>query len=97
MYRQGDLLFVKTNELPKECIVVEDGIIARGEITGHTHKIRDGRKAALLVAMNVAYIHALKECEIDHQEHDVIILPPGDWKVIRQREYTPEGWRRVAD
>ena len=99
MYRQGDLLFVPTdeNEIDKNATEDKTGIIARGESTGHMHRIRAGQQAALLVAASILYIRAFRETAIDHQEHDTIVLPPGDWKVIRQREYIPEGWRQVAD
>lgn len=39
----------------------------------------------------------LNECHITHQEHDTVILPAGNYKVIRQREYHPEAIRNVLD
>jgi len=97
MIRQGDLLFVKTDEIPQEAKEDKTGIIARGEATGHTHRIRPGQQAALLIAAGMAYINAMRECAIDHQEHSTVVLPPGEWEVKRQREYVPDGWRMVAD
>ena len=35
--------------------------------------------------------------EVTHQEHDTISLPQGKYKIIRQREYSPEAIRNVAD
>jgi hypothetical protein len=32
-----------------------------------------------------------------HDEHDTITLPPGDYEVVRQREYQPEAPQWVAD
>jgi hypothetical protein len=32
-----------------------------------------------------------------HEEHDPIRIPPGAYRVVRQREYEPRGWRAVAD
>ena len=32
-----------------------------------------------------------------HEEHQAIILPPGDFIVRNQREYSPESLRFVAD
>ncbi|MGI9570105.1 MAG: hypothetical protein ACR2PH_10310, partial [Desulfobulbia bacterium] len=32
-----------------------------------------------------------------HDTHAPISFPPGNYRVIRQREHTPEGYRRVAD
>lgn len=97
MKRQGDLLFVNVNEIPSGSVVKEDGVIAEGEVTGHKHRISDSTKATLLMVGLVAYVKALQETEIIHEEHGTVTLPPGDWQVIRQREYEPAGWRQVAD
>jgi len=97
MCRQGDLLFKRIKKIPEEAKEKRDGIIAEGETTGHKHQLRPGTQAALLVAANVAYIHAIHQAYVDHQEHETIDLPPGDYCVKRQREFTPEGWRQVAD
>jgi hypothetical protein len=97
MYRQGDLLFVKSETpVPPDAMVVEDGVIARGESTGHTHRI--ATKAAILyILARQMYIEAKKRIEIKHEEHKPVVLPPGVWKVQRQREYEPNGWRQVQD
>ena len=29
--------------------------------------------------------------------HETIRLTPGKWEIRRQREWSPEGWRRVED
>jgi hypothetical protein len=34
---------------------------------------------------------------LEHDEHDAIHLPPGNYQVVRQREYTPEAIINVAD
>jgi hypothetical protein len=96
--RQGDLLFVRVEEvLKKDATAVQDGILARGEATGHTHKLRaDARNRAVRVAQAL-YVLAAVQAHIDHQEHATVILPPGTWQVKRQREYRPGGWVQVAD
>lgn len=95
MVRQGDLLFVR-GEVPKDAREIADGVLARGEATGHTHRVRPGTAVALLAA-GLAYVRALQEASVDHEEHATVILPPGEWAVRRQREYRPDGWRQVAD
>ena len=97
MYRQGDILFVEAEEIPEEREHQPDGIVARGEVTGHMHRITPRSKAALYLCAAISYIHAQQETEIVHEEHDTINLPIGNYKVIRQQEYTPEGWRQVED
>ena len=32
-----------------------------------------------------------------HDTHESIEVQPGTYRIRRQREYTPEGWRRVED
>jgi len=95
MLRQGDLLFVPCDGIPSDAKVVADNVVARGETTGHTHRVRAG--AVVLMAGMVQYIRALQEAFVDHEEHATVILPTGDWLVKRQREYQPDGWRQVAD
>ena len=98
MYRQGDLLFCKVESIPSDVKVSKNGVIARGEVTGHTHRLSDGAKAVLLFSTNaVAYIRALEKTEVVHDEHGSIFLPAGEYAVKRQREYRPNGWVQVAD
>ena len=97
MIRQGDLLFVSIEEIEASATEDTSGILARGEATGHTHMIRPGQRAAMMVAAGIVYINAMQECAVDHQEHKTVMLPSGKWRVNRQREYIPDGWRQVAD
>jgi hypothetical protein len=97
-HRQGDLLFVKVDSIPLDAKAVQDGIIARGESTGHMHRLIHGSKAALMVAAGIQYIMAMQEeINVVHEEHGMVVLPMGNWKVKRQREYRPDGWIRVTD
>jgi len=96
MIRQGDLFFIPCKNIPLEAIVQQDGIIARGEVTGHTHRISTG-KAFLMLCAGIAYVRAETEALIGHEEHKPVTLPPGNWLVKRQREYQPQGWRQIAD
>lgn len=104
MYRQGDVLIVPIKLLPKnlEPVAREQGrvVLAHGEVTGHAHAIKD-QKAALFrdpkltaIFMNVS---ADGPVALEHEEHATIHIPPGNYQVIRQREYSPEAIRNVAD
>jgi len=98
IYWQGDIVFVPVDGLPKEeKTEVKDRILARGEITGHTHAVRQGAEAMVYMMGTQMYLHALRPVEIDHQEHGTITLPIGYFKIQRQAEYTPRGLRTVAD
>lgn len=102
--RQGDVLIVSTDGIPAGATPVarEDGrlILAHGEVTGHAHVV-DSDTALFLATdldeMADRYLKIEQECQVVHDEHEPITLPPGDYIVRRQREYAPEAIRNVAD
>lgn len=107
MYAQGDILFVKRDTLPGgDTTVISSGVIATGESSGHTHRIKPGQQAVLKAIAGALYLEALRESIIEHVvlpsetptgDHDSIVLPPGNWEVRRQREWVPEGYRQIQD
>jgi len=111
MYRQGDLLFVQIGNLEalveqngdlNKKKVVEDGILARGEATGHAHRIASedlalGKAKVFSDGPQRLIIEAYEQVRVTHEEHGPITLPAGQYEVRRQREYTPEAVRPVYD
>jgi hypothetical protein len=104
MFRQGDVLIVPIAKLPAglEPVERERGrlVLAYGEVTGHAHAIRDKRAALFRdpkLAAIFMHVSGDEPVALDHQEHDTIHIPPGDYQIIRQREYTPDAIRNVAD
>lgn len=94
MYRQGDLLIIKINEIPQGVRIIEDSVILRGEATGHAHKLEGG----LVMSNGQIYLKVDNEADIVHEEHATIHLKSGNYAVIRQREYvSKEEERYVAD
>lgn len=96
MYRQGDLLIQRVNNAGRSQYAqpIADGIIERGEATGHAHRLELGE------AWNDrgnTFITSTGAAQLVHEEHDTIVLPEGSYRVLRQREFTPEGERRVHD
>lgn len=93
MYRQGDILIIKTEidqydlERANE---KEDGIVAEGSITGHHHKVVCGKVFRKRRDWHgcIGFINAYPGCKIVHDEHGTIDLPEGQYKVIKQREVT---------
>lgn len=103
--RQGDVLIVATNTIPDGLNPMprENGriVLAHGEVTGHAHAI-DSALVTLFAPADLdemadRFLRVEQECEVVHDEHDTITLPPGDYVIRRQREYTPEAVRQVAD
>lgn len=104
MYRQGDVLIVPVDKLPRnlETVDREDGriVLAHGEVTGHAHAIKD-QKATLFRDPKLAAIFMKVSADgpvaLEHEEHGTIEIPPGNYQIIRQREYSPDAIRNVAD
>lgn len=95
MARQGDLLFTAIDHLPEELTLQADNVIVRGEATGHAHRLMEGH--VLQDAQGNLYLEVPAVTLVVHQEHHSLSLERGVYKVTRQREYTPEGIRRVLD
>lgn len=102
--RQGDVRLKQIEDFNvEECEEIprdEKGriILAYGEVTGHAHAIHD--KNAILFRHKESgkiFLLITKLVNLVHEEHSTISFPPGKYKVIRQREYTPEEIRYVAD
>src|SRR5262249_27019944 len=95
-YRQGDLLFVGQETRPTEPLAERPGrVIAAGEATGHAHRLTVG--TILEAPDNTLYLDLSVAARVVHEEHDALTLGPGLWRVVRQREYTPEAMRTVRD
>ena len=87
-YRQGDLLFIKEKSLPEKLKEKTNSVIQEGELTGHEHKLVDG-KVYEDESGNV-WITAEEDAQVIHEEHDTIELGIGSYSVRRQRELSGE-------
>lgn len=87
-YRQGDLLFTATPELPEGLIGHASTIIAQGEATGHSHGLLQGQ--VLEDMQGRLFLEVSSATQVVHEEHHPIHLLEGFSRVIRQRKYTPE-------
>jgi len=107
MYRQGDVMIVAIGSIPATAtaeVPRDNGriVLAYGEVTGHAHAIHDGG-VTLLTAPDTEdrflRIMDASGVELQHEEHATITLPPGDYLVRIQREYTSADMPaiRVAD
>ena len=96
--RQGDVLLRRTTK-PSTGVFeeVKDKVLARGEVTGHMHRIV-GEKARVLRSSTGQMLVELQEpAQLVHEEHGHIELDAGTYEVIRQREYNPIEERVVND
>ena len=99
MYRQGDVLLFSTIEKKTDGKKVKpiNGriVLVEGEATGHHHSVPE--VCEVVDAGERLWMVVPEEVELTHQEHNTIEVAPDTYWVVRQREYTPEEIRRVAD
>lgn len=106
MAAQGDLLITRIDKLPDGLMPVkpENGqfVVAHSE-TGHNHVIADESVVAFAPANDnfTLYLVVDKPAKLEHlrsfDRHAPLSVPPGTYRINRQREYTPQGYRRAAD
>ncbi len=98
MWRHGDVLIASTDEVPAEARKQGGSVLAQGEITGHSHRIKEAGAAEIWMYAGIIYLKVLAEqVTVVHEEHKPITLPQGIYQVWQQREYTPRATRRVVD
>lgn len=105
---QGDMLIRRIDKLPEGVTAcdAENGkyILAHSE-TGHHHVVKQQPNVKLYSNDNdpfIAYLVADNtKCLVEHERgfdtHETIEIPDGIFEIRRQREYTPEGFRRAQD
>jgi hypothetical protein len=105
LYRQGDVLIEQIAEIPITTHKQETSrrvVLARGEATGHHHVLttddpadwwkKDEATAGGQTAEPAGeiFLSLPGGATVSHEEHAPIELPPGNYRVTRQREYTPK-------
>jgi hypothetical protein len=108
---QGDVMIRRVEKIPTNAKLVSatDGVfvVAHSE-TGHNHVITERPNIRMYDTEDpfVSYLEVIEatdaaEALLEHlrgwDTHETIKIPPGVFEVRRQREYTPEGWRRAQD
>lgn len=94
-FRHGDVLIEEVKEIPDDCKKLNHLVLAKGEVTGHKHEVVGD--SILYEKEGVLFLKVIQESVVNHEEHKTKVLPKGKYKVIKQREYEPEGWRNVSD
>ena len=112
-YRQGDVLIERIAEIPATAQKQDRSsriILAHGEVTGHHHALETTDPADWWKLGEVStadqkpttlagelFASLPDGGVVTHQEHAEIKLPPGHYRITRQREYSPEAIHNVAD
>jgi len=103
---QGDIYIRRIDELPEglqEVAPEGQHVVVTHSETGH-HHVMDRKAVTMyrlpeeiydcfLVVKEPTTLEHLRP----HDTHEAIAFRPGTYHVRRQREYTPEGFRRVED
>jgi hypothetical protein len=109
--RQGDLLLEQVGEVAAEAEPVPHRgrpahVLARGERTGHAHRVVAGPGVSLLRSpprdregLTIGYLALERAASLEHEEHRPVRLDPGVWRVRRQRRWDPaaDGWAPAGD
>jgi hypothetical protein len=112
-YRQGDVLIEGIAKIPTDAVKQKKSariVLAHGTATGHHHTLDTSKpvqwfkqgeipstsaKASTLAGE--IYVSLPTGGKVTHDEHSIIELPAGNYRVMRQREYSPEAIRNVND
>lgn len=93
MQRQGDLLITKTNKIPSGKVIT-DGVLLRGESTGHKHQLKGGK--VVQTKSGDLYFEVVKKAQLLHEEHNTLEFGSGKYAVIRQREYAGKDMVKIV-
>lgn len=102
IFRQGDVIIRKISKIDAKLVKNnsnDDVILAKGEATGHAHRIKtaDG-EVELYEKHGTLYLKVINNnATVTHEEHNEIKLPKGNYKVQIQREYIPGNFRNIND
>ena len=110
MAAQGDFIIIRVNKVPDNVEAInpeKDKFVLAHSETGHNHVI-DRASVEVFKTKGVAeadlyqlFMVVKEPSTIDHlrshDTHESLLVTPGNYEIRRQREYTPEGFRRAAD
>ena len=99
MWRQGDVLIERADEIPSTATKLKRLILASGDSTGQRHTIKEYKSAELYRSTGDAMFLRVTadEATVVHPEHGPIKLPRGTYRVWKQREFTDVVPRPVRD
>lgn len=100
-YRHGDLFIAPVDSIPEGLPKKNNTELLEGEISGHVHRLGGGtvymEQPTQVNNFLLGYFEIPVETPLSHEEHKTILLPPGKYKFMAQREYDVLGDRQVID
>lgn len=98
LYRHGDVMVSQLEAIPSAAKEKSGSILARGEFTGHSHRIQESAAVQLWELNGETFLEVKAErATLIHEEHKPIVLAKGLYRYWMQREYTPQAIVRVMD
>src|SRR5258707_12393495 len=98
MWRHGDVLIASVQTIPADARQRRDVTLARGEVTGHSHRVEAPDTADLWQIDGQLVLRVVADsARIVHDEHKAITLPRGVYQGWMQRENVPPPTRPVPD
>ena len=94
LYRHGDLLIKRVDQIPVNAILLSTNIIAHGE-NGNTHKLHGSHQvygthsSQNYRIIEPTYFQAKEEISLKHQEHSTLKIEKGNYVIVHEREYDP--------
>ena len=103
--RQGDVLMIEVDAVPAEAMAHKRPndhnrvVLAYGEVTGHAHALDPKYATAYGPSDDAFWLTTTPGATVTHEEHAPIVIPENvrAVRVVRQREYSAAGERRVQD
>jgi hypothetical protein len=99
LYEQGDvLLFLEaippTNNFKKELV---NDTVQHGE-SGHSHRLA-GEYEYFETPQKTRHLRIVTPCDLYHEEHKTIVLPPGEYRIgiVQEYDHFEEEARQVID
>ena len=104
IYRHGDVLFQEVEKIeevnnPRTTDDEKNGIVQRGESTGHAHVIEDMTGVEIFSSWRDRFLKAEQAFTIRHEEHKPLTLPAGNYqiRIAREFDYLKQAARMVVD
>jgi hypothetical protein len=111
LYAQGDILIEKVRDCAPSGTLIQPMpggvmVVAEGEATGHRHAFLDhvtmfrddGLARDIPGGLYIGHVKVDgPSARLEHDEHASVTLPPGTYRVRRQRELEPKDARVVVD
>jgi len=99
---QGDVLFLRIEQIPTGATKTKSKVVAHSE-TGHHHAF-DMKADVMLYSTPsqlLSYLEVKSPAVLKHHRdfdtHEELLFDVGTYEIRRQREWSPDGWRRVED